>query len=130
MDYHCGIIRNEKELRDGLEKLANIKTRAKNVYVENTNRILNTAWHTALDLNSLLTVSEMMLRTALERRESRGGHTREDFAESDDAWGKKHVILKKSARGEPAVGREEGGMTIQYEAIEEMPAELKNIIQN
>jgi len=117
MDYRCGIIRNENELTVGLEKLEQLKARAQNVYVENKDRTLNTAWHAALDLKSLLTVSEMMLRSARMRRESRGAHTRDDYPNEDPEWGKKNIVLKK----------ENGEMTITHAPLPVMPEKLKEL---
>lgn len=111
MDFHCGIIRNEKELKEGIEKLEKLKHRAQNVFVESTDRTLNTAWHAALDLKSLLVVSEMMLRVALERTESRGGHTREDYPESDNEWGQKNIVLKKNG----------SSMSVWHVSIDDIP---------
>ena len=84
------------------------------------NREYNGGWHTALDLASLLTVSEAITRAAIERKESRGGHFRDDYPEKVDAFGKLNIIVRK--------GRD-GDMSITRQAIPEMPAELKRIIE-
>jgi succinate dehydrogenase / fumarate reductase flavoprotein subunit len=118
MDRHCGIIRSHDELEGGLLKLHELKNRAQNVFVANTDRTYHAAWHAALDLRSLLIVSELMLRAALERCESRGAHTRDDFPNEDPVWGKKNVIVKK----------EKGGITIRHEPISDMPKDLKALI--
>ena len=59
------------------------------------NREYNPGWHTALDLPNLLTVSEAITRCALERKESRGAHFREDFPDKDPAWGKMNLVVRK-----------------------------------
>jgi succinate dehydrogenase / fumarate reductase flavoprotein subunit len=66
-----GIVRDEAEMREALEKIDNFKTRAEKTAVTG-NREYNPGWHTALDLKNLLTVSEAITRAALERKESRG----------------------------------------------------------
>src|SRR5262249_6043658 len=68
-----GIVRNESELQQGLAEVQNFQKRASHVAVYG-NREYNPGWHTAMDLNNLLTVSEAIARSAIERKESRGGH--------------------------------------------------------
>jgi succinate dehydrogenase / fumarate reductase flavoprotein subunit len=82
-------------------------------------REYNTAWHTALDLPNLLLVSEAIARSALERRESRGGHYREDFPEKDPAFGRCSIVTRKGA---------DANMEVIRVPIPEMPAELRQII--
>jgi succinate dehydrogenase / fumarate reductase flavoprotein subunit len=84
------------------------------------NREYNPGWHTALDLTNLLTVSEAITRAAIERRESRGGHFRDDFPEKDPAAAKFNIVIRKGAGGE---------MQLEREPIKEMPAELKRVIE-
>ena len=62
------------------------------------NREYNPGWHTALDLQNLLTVSEAIARSALERKESRGGHFRDDYPGKDDAYGKFNIVVRKAPR--------------------------------
>ena len=83
-------------------------------------REFNPGWHTALDLTNLLTVSEAITRAALERKESRGAHFRDDMPDKDPAFGKVSIVLRK--------GRD-GGMQVSREPLPEMPAELKQIIE-
>ena len=83
-------------------------------------REYNPGWNTALDLKNLLTVSEAITRAAIERKESRGGHFREDFPGKNAADGKVNVIVKKNA---------DGTMQVRREPIPEMPAELKQVIE-
>jgi succinate dehydrogenase / fumarate reductase, flavoprotein subunit len=113
-----GIIRTESEMRQALDKIEVFKERAKKVRVEG-GRIYNPGWHVALDLVSLLTVAECTTRAALERKESRGGHTRDDHPYTDDTWAKVNVVLR--AR--------EGGVQVSREPLPEMPAELKALFQ-
>src|SRR5205823_8451075 len=83
MQSLVGLIRTERELEEALRKLEALKARAKRVRVEG-GRTYNPGWHTALDLRSLLAVAECCALAALERKESRGGHTRDDHPYTDD----------------------------------------------
>jgi succinate dehydrogenase flavoprotein subunit len=114
-----GIVRTESEMLRALEVVAELRERAARVGVSG-NREYNGGWHTALDLASLLTVSEAIARAAIERKESRGGHFRDDHPEKVDAFGKLNIIVRKGRDGE---------MTITRQPIPEMPAELKRIIE-
>jgi succinate dehydrogenase / fumarate reductase flavoprotein subunit len=118
MQSLVGIIRTESELREALGKIERLKARAERVGVDG-NRQYNPGWHTALDLKSLLTVAECCAAAALERTESRGGHTRDDHPYTDDQWGKVNVVQRL----------ESGGLRLRREALPEMPAELKAIFQ-
>src|SRR5262249_52826220 len=82
MQSLVGIIRTEAELKEAVQRLEALKARAARVRVEG-GRVYNPGWHLALDLRSLLTVSEAITLAALERKESRGGHTREDYPKPD-----------------------------------------------
>ena len=114
-----GIVRQEKEMLQALERIEQLKARAQRVGVSG-NREYNPGWHTAIDLNNLLTVSEMVTRAALERKESRGAHFRDDYPAKDDKFGSFNIVIRKGAGGEPQIMRE---------PIPEMPAELKQIIE-
>ncbi|MEV0093634.1 fumarate reductase/succinate dehydrogenase flavoprotein subunit [Streptomyces sp. NPDC050738] len=85
MNDLVGIIRREAEMEQALEKLADLRVRARRAGVEG-HRQFNPGWHLALDLRNMLLVSECIARAALERTESRGGHTREDFPTMDRGW--------------------------------------------
>ncbi|WP_371546147.1 fumarate reductase/succinate dehydrogenase flavoprotein subunit [Streptomyces sp. NBC_00554] len=85
MNDLVGIIRREAEMESALEKLADLRVRARRAGVEG-HRQFNPGWHLALDLRNMLLVSECVARAALERTESRGGHTREDHPAMDRAW--------------------------------------------
>ena len=84
------------------------------------NREYNPGWHTALDLSNLLTVSEAVTRAAIERKESRGGHFREDYPEKDPAWGKFNVVIRKGP---------DGAMQLAREPIKPLPPELQAVIE-
>jgi succinate dehydrogenase / fumarate reductase flavoprotein subunit len=118
MQNLVGIIRTEAELKEALKKIEALKARAKNVGASG-GRTYNPGWHTALDLRSLLTVAECCARAALERTESRGGHTRDDHPYSDDTWGTVNVVL--SERG--------GEISLRREPLPKMPDELKALFQ-
>ncbi|MFC9278766.1 fumarate reductase/succinate dehydrogenase flavoprotein subunit [Streptomyces collinus] len=85
MNDLVGIIRREGEMEQALQRLAGLRTRARRAGVEG-HRQFNPGWHLALDLRNMLLVSECVARAALERTESRGGHTREDCPAMDSAW--------------------------------------------
>ncbi|MFD5449719.1 fumarate reductase/succinate dehydrogenase flavoprotein subunit [Streptomyces sp. NPDC127100] len=85
MNDLVGIIRREPEMKQALEKLAELRVRARRAGVEG-HRQFNPGWHLALDLRNMLLVSECVARAALERTESRGGHTREDHPSMDRRW--------------------------------------------
>ena len=119
MQELVGIVRNETEMQKGLEELGKLQKRARAVAVQG-NREYNSGWHTALDLPNLLTVSEAITRSALERRESRGGHFREDYPNKDKAFGEFNIIVRRGPGGEMKVVREN---------LPPLPAELKQIIE-
>ena len=79
-----GIVRQEQEMLQALERIRELKVASERVSVDG-NREYNAGWHTALDLHNLLTVSEIVTRAALERKESRGAHFRDDFPAKDRA---------------------------------------------
>ncbi|MFF8402414.1 fumarate reductase/succinate dehydrogenase flavoprotein subunit [Streptomyces sp. NPDC014846] len=85
MNDLVGIIRREGEMEQALHRLAELRVRARRAGVEG-HRQFNPGWHLALDLRNMLLVSECVARAALERTESRGGHTREDHPAMDRAW--------------------------------------------
>jgi succinate dehydrogenase / fumarate reductase flavoprotein subunit len=114
-----GIVRTEQEMQRALDGLETLRVRASRVGAAG-HREYNPGWHAALDLHNLLTVSEAITRSALERRESRGGHFREDYPEKDAAFGKINTIVRKER---------DGRMTVSRAAIPEIPEELKSIIE-
>jgi succinate dehydrogenase flavoprotein subunit len=114
-----GIVRQDGEMRQALDHLAKLQERAERVSVSG-HREYNTGWHTALDLRRLLTVSEAITRAAIERRESRGGHFREDFPNKEAAFSKVNFAVRKG---------KDGRMEVASIPLPEMPAELKTVIE-
>ncbi|HLG44093.1 MAG TPA: fumarate reductase/succinate dehydrogenase flavoprotein subunit, partial [Nitrospirales bacterium] len=117
MQSLVGIIRTEGELKKALEEIAGLRARAARVRVEGT-RHYNPGWHLALDLYSLLTVSEAVTLAALERKESRGGHTREDYPKMDPEFGRVNVVVRKV----------DDGLAVTREPLPVMPEELKTLL--
>jgi succinate dehydrogenase / fumarate reductase flavoprotein subunit len=97
MNDLVGIIRRGHELEQALHKLAELKGRVAKVSVEG-HRQFNPGWHLALDLRNMLVVGECVTRAALERTESRGGHTRDDYPAMDPEWRKVNLVC--SATGD------------------------------
>jgi succinate dehydrogenase / fumarate reductase flavoprotein subunit len=95
MNELVGLIRREHEVKQALEELVKFKERAATVSVPG-GRAYNPGWHYALDLRNMLLVAECVAMAALERRESRGGHTREDYPEMSPEWRKVNLILTLS----------------------------------
>jgi succinate dehydrogenase / fumarate reductase flavoprotein subunit len=93
MNDLVGIIRREGEIREALERLQGYKQRAQKVQVEG-HRQFNPGWHLALDLRNMLLICECVAMAALERTESRGGHTREDHPAMDPKWRRENLVLE------------------------------------
>jgi succinate dehydrogenase / fumarate reductase flavoprotein subunit len=119
MQSLVGIVRREQEMETALVGIEKLKHRAEKVAVHG-HREYNPGWHTALDLKNLMTVSEAITRSAIERKESRGGHFRDDFPNKDAGFGKVNIITKKNP---------DGTMLVRRDTIPEMPAELKQVIE-
>ena len=83
-------------------------------------RDYHSGWHTALDLRNLLTVSEAITRSAIERTESRGGHFRDDFPAQDPEWGRHNVKVEHA---------DDGTMKVTRIPIPELPDELRQVIE-
>ncbi len=114
-----GIVRTEEEMASALQRLAVLRGQAGRVAVRG-NREYNPGWHTALDLKHLLTVSEAVTVSAIQRKESRGGHFREDYPDKGAEYGAFNF----------AVSRDQGGgMRIDRVPIAPMPPELKTVIE-
>ena len=114
-----GIVRVEPEMLQALDRIRELKSRAEQVSVAG-NREYNAGWHTALDLSNLLTVAELVTLAALDRKESRGAHFRDDYPNKDEQYGRFNIVLRKGGDGKPHFTRE---------PIPPMPAELKQIIE-
>jgi succinate dehydrogenase / fumarate reductase flavoprotein subunit len=97
-----GIVRREEEIERALEEIAKFKARAARAGIAG-NREYNGGWHTSLDLDNLLTVSEIIARAGLERKESRGAHFRDDYPDKSEEWGKYNLRVTKTAGGGPKV---------------------------
>jgi succinate dehydrogenase / fumarate reductase flavoprotein subunit len=113
-----GIVRDDAEMRRAVEELAALDRRASQAGVTG-HREYNNGWHTALDLQNLLIVSEAITRSALERRESRGGHFRQDYPDKDPSFATFNVATRRNA---------DGSMEVFRVPLPELPAELKQII--
>lgn len=114
-----GIVRQEEEMKQALIELEKLKERSNTLKVIG-NREFNNGWHTALDLQHLLTVSEAIVKAAIERKESRGAHFREDYPEKDEKSSKFNLVISKG---------EDGKMQVKHEPLTEMRADLKLIIE-
>jgi succinate dehydrogenase / fumarate reductase flavoprotein subunit len=117
MQNYVGIFRNAEDLQKGLGELESLKQRTARVKVEGS-RLFNPGWHLARDLKSMLTVSEAVALSARERKESRGAHSRIDYPNYDETWGKQNNVIV----------REGEQMRLRQSAIAELPAELKEIV--
>ena len=93
MQKNVGIIRTEVEMKTALEDIQSLRDRYNSVGIEG-NMQYNPGWHMALDLEHMLTVAEAVTLAALERKESRGGHTRDDFPETSTEFAKVNVVIK------------------------------------
>jgi succinate dehydrogenase / fumarate reductase flavoprotein subunit len=119
MQALVGIARSQGSLTQALEEVQNLRQQAESVHAIG-NREYNSGWHTALDLDCLLTVSEVIALAALERRASIGAHSRDDYPEKEESGaGKYNTIVKKAS---------DGTMEIRRQSVEEPRADLQEII--
>ncbi|MFF8910891.1 fumarate reductase/succinate dehydrogenase flavoprotein subunit [Streptomyces olivaceoviridis] len=125
MNDLVGIIRREGEMEQALHKLAELRVRARRAGVEG-HRQFNPGWHLALDLRNMLLVSECVARAALERTESRGGHTREDHPRMDRAWRNVNLLctLADPAGGLAATDPARGQIRLTRETTEPIRPDL------
>ncbi|MFH9004190.1 fumarate reductase/succinate dehydrogenase flavoprotein subunit [Streptomyces afghaniensis] len=125
MNDLVGIIRREPEMKQALEKLAELRARARRAGVEG-HRQFNPGWHLALDLRNMLLVSECVARAALERTESRGGHTREDHPGMDRKWRRINLLcaLTDPTGGPAATDPVRGQIALTRETTEPVRADL------
>src|SRR6187401_1021675 len=119
MQDNVGIVRTESEMQDALGNLQQLKQRANRAAVTG-NREYNPGWHTTIDLKNLLTVSEAVTRTAIERKESRGAQFREDYPDKNEHFSKVNTIVSKAT---------DGSMQVRLDPLPEMPDYLKQIIE-
>jgi succinate dehydrogenase / fumarate reductase flavoprotein subunit len=117
MQRLVGIIRTETELAESLDELKALKERARGMVVEG-HRQYNPGWHLSIDLRNMLLVSECIAMAALERQESRGGHTRDDFPASDSVWGTKNLVLTLGG---------DGDVVLRHQPLPQMPDDLDEL---
>ncbi len=117
METNAGIVRTKDELERGLAELEMLKARVANLKVVGS-RHYNPGWHYAVDLHSMLLVSEAIIRSALNREESRGGHTRLDFPDSTDEWESVNTVVRQ----------QDGRMVHENVTRPEIPEELKQLL--
>ena len=120
MQRLVGIVRTESEMQDAVKELASLKERATRAGVTG-HREYNPGWHTAIDLKNLLTVSEAIARSAIERKESRGGHFREDFPDKNPEYATFNIVTRR---------RPDGSMEVLRVPLAPLPPELKQIIED
>jgi succinate dehydrogenase / fumarate reductase flavoprotein subunit len=118
MQSLVGIVRQESEMREALDRIQAYKTRAARVGVSG-HREYNGGWHTALDLQNLLAVAETIALSAIERKESRGGHFREDCPDKTDAFGKVNIMVKEV----------NGSIQVTHVPLPPIPPELQQAIE-
>jgi succinate dehydrogenase / fumarate reductase flavoprotein subunit len=118
MQDYVGIIRTEQELLHAMDELGKLKQRLQSVGVSG-NRQYNPGWHMALSLRSMLTVSEACTRSAIERKESRGGHTRDDYPATDEGLGGVNMVTRLR----------NGEMAVTSEPLPQMPDELSKLFE-
>ena len=117
MQNYFGVFRNEEGLKEGLVKLQELKERASHLKIEGS-RLYNPGWHLCRDLKSMLIVSEAIAKSALQRQESRGAHSRVDYpSTNDEKWGKVNSVISKDG----------DSMKIGVSPLPEMPEELKRL---
>ncbi|MGI9155076.1 MAG: fumarate reductase/succinate dehydrogenase flavoprotein subunit [Marmoricola sp.] len=121
MNDLVGIIRTANELSASLEEIERLKERAKHLLVGG-HRQYNPGWHLALDLRNMLVVSECIAKAALEREESRGGHTRDDFPGPNEEWGTRNLVLSLNAEGT--------GVDLARQSLPVMPEELMSYFED
>jgi len=119
MQNLVGIVRLQEEMEKAVEEIAVLKQRAAKVGATG-NREYNTGWHTGLDLNNLLTMAEVVAIAGAERKESRGGHFRDDYPNKDAKWGAANIRIDRSADGRPKV---------THVPVVELTAEMKQVIE-
>jgi succinate dehydrogenase / fumarate reductase, flavoprotein subunit len=120
MQRLVGIVRTESEMQEAVKGLAALKARAARAGVTG-HREYNPGWHTAIDLKNLLAVSEAITLSAIERKESRGGHFRDDFPEKVPEYGTFNIVTRKRA---------DGSMEVRRVPLPPLPPELKQIIED
>jgi succinate dehydrogenase / fumarate reductase, flavoprotein subunit len=118
MQNYVGIFRSEEDLKRGLDEIQKLKQRAARVHVDGS-RLFNPGWHLARDLKAMLTVSEAVALSALERKESRGAHSRIDYPNYDEQWSKLNNIISNDG----------DGMRLSHLPISETPTDLRALLE-
>jgi succinate dehydrogenase / fumarate reductase flavoprotein subunit len=119
MQKYVGIVRTADDLKFALGEIQKLRERADKVRVTGNNQY-NPGWHLALDLTNMIDVSEIVAKSALERTESRGGHTREDCPDSHDEWLNKNLVVRMK-KGEAS--------SLRHEPHPGIPQELKELLK-
>jgi succinate dehydrogenase / fumarate reductase, flavoprotein subunit len=114
-----GIVRMESEMQQALIKIEELRERGGRAGIAG-HRQYNNGWHTAIDLENLLLVSEAITRAALLRKESRGAQFREDFPDKDPEWGKRNLVVRQGSQGE---------MVVEERALAPLPDSLQAVIK-
>jgi succinate dehydrogenase / fumarate reductase, flavoprotein subunit len=104
MQNLVGIVRLESEMQQALEKIEQLRKRAVKAGITG-NIEYNNGWHTALDLENMLSISEMIALSGIERKESRGGHFRDDYPDKSEEWSKYNLRLTRGGDGRPKLER-------------------------
>jgi succinate dehydrogenase / fumarate reductase flavoprotein subunit len=119
MQVLVGIIRHEEDLKKGLAEIERLGEATSRTKVDG-NRHYNASWHQAIDMRNMLIISEAMARAALARKESRGGHARDDFPETDSGhFSKVNVVLRRTATG----------MQVEEVAHPDPPPEIQQVLE-
>jgi succinate dehydrogenase / fumarate reductase flavoprotein subunit len=119
MQSLVGIVRLEDEMKEALARLQTYKERSARAGVSG-HREYNGGWHTAIDLQNLLNVAETITLSAIERRESRGGHFRDDYPEKVAEFGTFNIMVKQESGG---------GIKVARVPLPEMPDHLTQVIE-
>lgn len=113
----CGVFRNEKELKEGIEELKQLKERYKNISIQDKGNIFNTDLMEAIELGNLLNTAEATIYSAENRHESRGAHTREDYPSRDDENWMKHTFITQDSNLNPKISYKSVAIT-RYKPME------------
>jgi succinate dehydrogenase / fumarate reductase flavoprotein subunit len=119
MQALVGIVRTEAEMQEALVRIQALKERATRIGAEG-HREYHSGWHTAIDVRNLLAVSETITRSAIERKESRGGHFREDYPDKDPKFATFNVMTRRGA---------DGGVQVSHVPIPPIPEHLAQVIE-
>ena len=118
MGTFAGIARTGEQLAEGLQKILALQGRAERLRASGS-MLFNPGWHTCRDVRFMLTLCEAILRSAIERRESRGAHWRLDFPDQDPAWGTRNIIVRRG----------DAGMQVDIRPVPPLPEELARLMQ-